>query len=230
MTEELCRLREEELALFAKIGADISHEMRNVLSIVNENAGLLDDQLALARGRKVPDLDKLKKVAARTARQVSKGIEVMERFSRFAHAADEQEASVDLVTVVGDVTVLAQRHFRHLGGSLEVAFPDQPVPITTNPFSLQYTLFRCVQIVWECAEKNEPVRVTLSHQGTAAVLTVSGAAIPGSDEISHRRSELTVVLNELEASVETSCADGVLLLVLTLPVRSVRADDSQPTR
>ena len=52
MKEPSCRLREEELAFFAKIGADITHEMRNVLSIVGENAGLLDDQLALARGRK----------------------------------------------------------------------------------------------------------------------------------------------------------------------------------
>ena len=223
MTEELCRLREDELALFAKIGADVSHEMRNVLSIVNENAGLLDDQLALARGRKVPDLDKLKRVAARIARQVSKGIEVMECFSRFAHAADEQSAAVDLAAVVRDVTVFVQRHVRHLGGSLEATFPDQPVPTTTNPFSLQYALFSCLQMVCECAEKSEPVRVTLSREGTAAVLTVSGAATADGESLSQRCSELAVVLNELEASVETSCEDGVLSLVVTLPVRSIGA-------
>ncbi len=219
MKEESCRLREEELAFFAKIGADITHEMRNVLSIVGENAGLLDDQLALARGRKVRDPEILKKVAARIDRQVKKGIEVMERFSRFSHAADEQRAPVDLNALVADVTVLVQRHVRHLGGSLATALPDGPLPMTTNPFSLQRALFSCLQMVWQCADKSEPVKVELSNQGTSAVLTVSGAAAPGSDELSHHLSELSVVVNELEASVDAGCTDGVLSLILTLPIR-----------
>ena len=219
MKEQSCRLREEELAFFAKIGADITHEMRNVLSIVGENAGLLDDQLALARGRKVPDPEKLKKVAARIDRQVKKGIEVMERFSRFAHAADEQRTSVDLTALVEDVTVLVQRHVRHLGGSLATALPDGPFPITTHPFSLQYALFGCLQMVWQCADKSRPVSVELSNQERSAVLTVSGAAVPGSDGLSYRISELSVVVNELEASVDTSSEDGVLSLILTLPVQ-----------
>ena len=220
MTQELCRLREEELAFFAQIGADVSHEMRNVLSIVNENAGLLDDQLALARGRKVPDIEKLKKVAARITRQVSKGIEVMDCFSRFAHAADERQASVDLTGLVRDVTVLARRHVRQLGGSLSATLPDQPIPLMSNPFSLQRALFCCLQMVWESAEQGAPVSVDLADHGTAAVLTVSGAEAPGSDGLSRRRSELDVVVKELAANVETSIAQGVLVLVLTLPVRS----------
>ena len=219
MKEQSCQLREEELAFFAKIGADITHEMRNVLSIVGENAGLLDDQLALARGRKVPDPEKLKKVATRIDRQVKKGIEVMERFSRFAHAADEQRASVDLTAFVKDVTVLVQRHVRHLGGSLTTALPDQPLPITTHPFSLQRALFCCLQMVWQCADKSGPVSIELSNQETSAVLTVSGAAVPGSDGLSYRISELSVVVNDLEASVDTSSEDGVLSLILTLPVQ-----------
>ena len=153
MTEDSCRLREEELAFFAKIGADITHEMRNILSIVGENAGLLDDQLARARGRKVPDPDKLKKVAERIARQVKKGVELMEHFSRFAHAADEQTASLDLTALVEGVEFLAQRHVRHLGGSLTTATPDGPVQVTTKPFCLQNALFRCLQMVSQYAEK-----------------------------------------------------------------------------
>jgi len=223
MTEQSCRLREQELAFFAKIGADISHEMRNVLSIVSENAGLLDDQLALARGRKVPDPEKLKRVAARIDRQVKKGIEVMERFSRFAHAADDRRASIDLTALVEDVTVLVQRHVRHLGGSLAKALPVEPLPIMTNPFSLQHALFCCLQMVWQCADRSEPVRVELSNQKTSAILTVSGAAAPDGDELPPCLAELSVAVNEVEASVDTRCADGVFSLTLTLPVRPASA-------
>lgn len=226
MKEPACGLRQQELAFFAKIGADVSHEMRNVLSIVNENAGLLDDQLARARGRKVPDPEKLKKVAERIARQVKKGVEVMERFSRFAHAADERAASLDLTALVEGVAFLAQRHVRHLGGSLETALPDHPVQVTTNPFCLQHALFRCLQMVWQYAEKSVPVTVRLSNEESTATLTVSGTPAPGSDELPSRLCELTDILDELEAAVDTRCADGSLSLILTLPVRLKRAEVS----
>jgi light-regulated signal transduction histidine kinase (bacteriophytochrome) len=226
MMEQTCRLREQELAFFAKIGADITHEMRNVLSIVGENAGLLDDQLARARGRKVPDPEKLKKVAERIARQVKKGVEVMERFSQFAHAADEQTGSLDLTALVEGVAFLVQRHVRHLGGSLKTALPDHSVPVTTNPFCLQHALFRCLQMVWQYAEKSVPVTVELSNQESSATLTVSGTAAPESDELPGRLSELTGILNELEASVDTSCANGAISLTLTLPVRLERTEVS----
>jgi C4-dicarboxylate-specific signal transduction histidine kinase len=219
MTEELCRLREEELAFFAKMGADVSHEIRNVLSIINENAGLLDDQLALVRGRKVPDPEKLKKVATRIARQVRRGIGIMECFSRFAHAADQPQASVDLTSLVQDATVLAQRHARQHGGSLEATLPDQPVSLMTSPFSLQYVLFCCLQMVWQAAETSEPVRVTLSQQQGAAVLKVSGAASPDSQGLARPNSELNAVLNELQGSLDTSSAEGVLELALSLPLQ-----------
>jgi light-regulated signal transduction histidine kinase (bacteriophytochrome) len=226
MTEQTCRLREQELAFFAKIGADVTHEMRNVLSIVSENAGLLDDQLARARGRKVPDPAKLKKVAERIARQVKKGVEIMERFSRFAHAADEQTASLDLTALVEGVTLLVQRHVRHLGGSLAAALPDHPIAVTTNPFCLQHALFRCLQMVWQYADKSVPVTVELTNQESTATLTVSGTAAPGSDELPDRLSELSVLLNELEASADTCSADGTLSLILTLPVRPNRMGGS----
>ena len=63
------RVCREDLAFFGKIGADVTHEMRNVLSIVGENAGLLDDQLALAESGKALDYEKLKKLSARITRQ-----------------------------------------------------------------------------------------------------------------------------------------------------------------
>lgn len=224
MKEETCRLREQELAFFAKIGADVTHEMRNVLSIVSENAGLLDDQLAQARGRKVPDPEKLKKVAERIARQVKKGVEVMERFSRFAHAADEQKASVDLVTLVRDVSVLTQRHIRHLGGSIESALPDHPITMTTSPFCLQRTLFCCIQLVWEHVDTSESVTVRLSNEESSAVLTVSGVAGSEGDGLSLGLPDLSAVVSELEASFESSCEDGTISLILTLPIRPNRLD------
>ena len=74
--EALRRHRAQELAFFGEIGASVSHEMRNVLSVVAEYAGLLDDLLVGAEGGKPLDPVRLKKLATGITRQVAKGAEV----------------------------------------------------------------------------------------------------------------------------------------------------------
>jgi nitrogen fixation/metabolism regulation signal transduction histidine kinase len=196
--------------------------MRNVLSIIGENAGLLEDQLALAGRREKPDPDKLKRVAERVARQVNNAVEAMERFSRFAHAADQQRASIDAAALVENATVLARRGVTRDGYSLETELPNEPVPMTTNPFSFQHAVFSCLELVRECAEKGRPIAVKMTSDGASVVLAFSGAAPSDGDTLASRLPKLSRVIGELDGDARTSCDDGVLSLVLTLPARNTQ--------
>jgi len=208
----------EGLAFFGKIGADVTHEMRNVLSIVGENAGLLDDQLALAENGKSLDHENLKKLSARITRQVARGTRTMERFSRFAHAADEEAASSDMTAITETVAVLAERHVVLAGCTLEADLPDEAIRVTANPFSLQHAVFSAIELILESLENGQVVTVKLVSRGATAVMSVSGSVAAG-DELSGRISRLSAVINELEGSVETSREHGVLSLILTIPAR-----------
>lgn len=210
--------REEGLAFFGRIGADVSHEMRNVLSIVGENAGLLDDQLALAERGKPLDCEKLKKLSARITRQVTRGTRTMERFSRFAHAADEEAASSDLRAITETVAALAQRHVILAGCKLEADLPEEAIHVKANPFSLQHAVFSAIELILEVLESGQVVTIKLADRGATAVMSVSGAA-DGAGELSGRISRLSAVMNELEGSVETSREGGVLSLILTIPAK-----------
>ena len=62
-------LHEMELSFFGTISASVSHELNNVLSIINEYAGLLDD-LVTADKKGIPfENEKIKKenIQSRTA-------------------------------------------------------------------------------------------------------------------------------------------------------------------
>ena len=216
--EPYLRLCREDLAFFGKIGADISHDMRNVLSIVGENAGLLDDRLALAESGTPLDHEQVKKVCGRITRQVRRGILTMERFSRFAHAADEEAASSDLRAITETVAGLAERHVVLAGCKLEADLPDEAIHVEANPFVLQHAVFSAIELVLDFLENGRVVTIKLARRGAAAVVSVSGNAA-GADELPGRISRLSAVINELEGSVETCWEDGVLSLILTIPAK-----------
>ena len=214
-----CRLREQDLAFFGRVGADVTHEMRNILSVLGEQSGLLDDVLSLAERGKAPDLGKLKGLAAKMMVQVKRGTEGMERFSRFAHATERPTASFDLAALAGNTAALAERQIKRGNCDLAVAVPDEPVLVATNPFSLQRAIFSAIQLVLESLEKGQSLTVTVAARGPVAAICVSGRAAAGAGGLSDRTSELAAAMDELKGDVETSGADGVLSVTLTVPTR-----------
>jgi C4-dicarboxylate-specific signal transduction histidine kinase len=210
---------QDSLAFFGKIGADVSHEMRNVLSVIGENAGLLDDLVALADRKKPLDCARLKKLSASIARQVVRGTEAMERFSRFAHAADEPTASFDLAAVTRNMAALAQRRVTLAGCRLEAELPPEAIPLRADPFRLQHAVFAAIECVLGTLESGGAIRMQLSRQGPKALILLSGSAGGGAGEPSGRVSpQLSAIVDDLKGSVETSWVDGTLSLTLAIPI------------
>jgi len=209
-------LHEEELAFFGKVGASVSHEMRNVLSIVGEYAGLLADLVAVAENGRPPDYTKFKELSANIIRQVRKGTEAMERFSRFAHTTDERRASCDLTVLTADMAALAQRYVTLAGCRLEVQLPDAATPLNTCAFALQRAIHSAIGLLLEFLQKGELVTLKLVAEGPTAVISVSGKAAAAS-ELSARIPPLCAVMKELKGSADASCKAGVLCLALTVP-------------
>jgi len=200
------------------IGADVSHEVRNVLSVIGEYAGLLDDLVGLADKGRPLDHAKLRNLSTNIAKQVRRGTETMERFSRFAHAADEPLASFDLVALVENMVALVQRRAALAGCRVQAEFSPPAIPVRGDPFALQHLVFSAIQAMLESLEKEEPIRVKVARRGPEAVLCVSGPAAGG--EPSGRISEqLSAAVDKCRASLETSLADGVLSLVFTIPIQ-----------
>jgi signal transduction histidine kinase len=92
----------ERLRFFGRITAAATHDLKNVLAIVNENAGLLEDLCALAeRGQLTPD--RLTHASGRIREQVKRGDGIMRRLNDFAHSTDHDASQVDL----GEAALLA---------------------------------------------------------------------------------------------------------------------------
>jgi signal transduction histidine kinase len=221
MSEETDRRRRgEQLAFFGTIGADVSHDIRNVLSVIGEYAGLLDDLLSQAKRRKGPDPEKLKNLAAKTTRQVRKGTEIMQRFSSFSHAADHETASFDLTALTGNIAALARRRVTLAGCTLEIDLPDEPLSLSGHPFTTQYAIFSGIQIILEALEAGGVIKLALTSEASTAAVCIS-AQVTGAtaDPLSDQTSKLSAVMSELDGRVEASSSGGTVSLLLTLPVQ-----------
>lgn len=142
----------------------------------------------------------------------------MERFSRFAHAADEEAATSDLTAITETVAALAERHVVMAGCKLEADLPKKAIHVKANPFSIQHAVFAAIELILESLESGQVVTIKLTGRGATAVISVSASAADAG-ELSGRILRLSAVMNELNGNVETSLTDGILSLSLTIPIK-----------
>ena len=135
MTETAKKLAAEGLAFFGRMNAAISHDMKNVLAIINETASLLDELMELQQaGQMEPNPDKLRTLSRRIVQQVERGQNVITNMNAFAHSIDIPVREIDLARIMNVMAVLS-RHFA-TGKTLDLDLPDEGPRVTTHPFFL----------------------------------------------------------------------------------------------
>jgi hypothetical protein len=163
----------EDLFFFGRIGASVSHELKNVLAVINEQAGLLDDLSRLAARGMPLDPDRLALAAACLLKQVRRGDAILGHLNRFAHTADVPRREVSLAETAALVAALSQRQAAMRQVSLE-AVPGTDARITTDPFVLCRLLALCLD--WALAAPDDAKAVTMAVEQTddGPALAVTG--------------------------------------------------------
>ena len=150
-------LGEAGLQFFGKMSASISHEMKNVLAIINENAGLLEDLTVMAEKGMPIDPERLKTQASRIMKQIRRGDDIIKGMNRFAHSVDEPLRQTDLNDSLALMCALSGRFASMRGVTLEQEPPSTQVPIITHPFFLQNLLWLCLDFAMGCAGAGKTV-------------------------------------------------------------------------
>lgn len=156
---------ETGLRFFGKVSASISHEMKNILAIINENAGLLEDLSFAARKGSPIDPDRLDRTVGNFGKQIQRADTILRNMSCFAHSVDQFNATVNLGELTRLVADLAGRMAAMRKVAIEIAAPPEPIHLSANPFLLE-------NLVWLCLE------YAIAATGADRTLTL----IPGKSE------------------------------------------------
>jgi signal transduction histidine kinase len=154
-----------ETQFMGKITAGVTHEMKNVLAIIRESAGLMEDIMAV--DGHFPHKDKFSGVLARIEEQVKRGVDLSTKLNKFAHTPDSSFGEINLVEAAEDVIALCSRFAMVKGVSLQFQPGRSPVTISDNPLLIQMYLFQCIDLMIEAC-----------GPGSSATVVVDGS-LPG---------------------------------------------------
>ncbi|NWH06603.1 sensor histidine kinase [Desulfobacter latus] len=88
-------------AYFGRMGASISHDIKNCLAIMNENAGLMSDHLMMAQKGTPLDIERFSEIVQRIEKQIARADGIVKSLNNFSHSMDNPEQQIDLDEAVG---------------------------------------------------------------------------------------------------------------------------------
>lgn len=213
MSEVEVLLAQTGLQFFGRMSASVTHEIKNALAIINENAGLLEDIVRMAEKGADASPERLQRLARTLGAQVGRADAVVQMMNHFSHSIDRFVEPVDLATVAADACGLFGRLLEMRGITLETAEPPTPVVVSTSRFYLQNLLWCCLERV--DGERSDNRTVTLAPGAANGAAWIRMAGLDDADNTafdSFPSPQENVLLDVLGVRIDFSEAGEIRIL------------------
>jgi signal transduction histidine kinase len=214
-----------EVAFYGKITAGVTHEFRNVLAIIRESAGLLQDLLSLSDSGALKHRDKWEACLERISQQVDRGTTLADRLNRFSHSPDHPTAQLDLREVLDELLFLSRRFARGHLVDLDYHPNGTPLSSTLEPPRVFMALFGCIECAVRSISGGGTVAVEAGTDGSRHTIRFHSRpsenqkeSVSGKDFDEEEWRVLRELFRSLGGDVESR--DGGNELICRLPVRA----------
>ncbi len=163
----------------AQVTAGTTHEIRNILAIVKESAGLIEDLIHAFNRRGSLDQEKLMRSLGRIDAQVARGTELIANLNRFAHVLDPVEDPIDVRSEIQQVVSLSQFRARRRRHLLELEPSGQNLTVVIDPFRFQMSMFAAVGCCMEQLPEGSTVSIRTDRKDGRPIVEFAGQ---GGDE------------------------------------------------
>lgn len=196
-------------AFLARLTAGATHEIRNVLAIVKESAGLVQDLVDAGTGASRGD--KVGWALERIQLQVTRGTELSTALNRVMHGLDHETEMVELAEAVQHAGLLSRRFAHQNRRKLELEPGPDGVTVTTNALDLYMALVATLEWCLARVPEGETVVVGPEQRDGAAVRF--RAAGSGFGEVAIEADEPPArAAARVGGRLESRVAEGTVLL------------------
>ena len=208
-------IAEAGLQFFGKISASISHEIKNVLAIINENAGLLDDFTLMATKGMAINPDRLKTMAVKVMEQIGRADGIIKNMNKFAHSADDPIKGINLADTLELIRSLSGRFASMRGITLAPVHHANPTAVTTMPFFLENIIWLCLDFAMDTAGAGKTVGLACEETKDGARIKFSRLEALGEKTVDMFPTETEkALLDVLKAEVLIDLEAGEIILNL----------------
>jgi signal transduction histidine kinase len=207
-------LGEAGLRFFGQISASISHELKNVLSIINENAGLLEDLALMAETQGGLDPTRVQLTTRRIQEQVKRADAVIRNLNCFSHSVDSPLRSVDLHPFLQCLVALTRR-LSDMRGVKVVHGPSGPaITLVSSPFFLKVLLWHLLDLSMGMVDERKTVLLQAAGSNGAHGVEIrfSQLATSALDGNGFHDEAQAALIDALDAQVAFHPGDIVLAL------------------
>jgi len=155
----------KEVAFMGRIMAGFTHEMKNVLAIIKESGGLMEDLLSLVQEGSFAHKERFLRVLDKIREQVQRGVDLSTRLNRFAHSPDEPIATVDLNETANQVAMLAERFARLKGIVLKADPGNDRLDLVSSPVGIYMALFSGMESCWNQMKAGSELKLLGEKRG-----------------------------------------------------------------
>jgi signal transduction histidine kinase len=149
----------EDLAFFGKVNASISHELKNILAIISEAAGLLRDLTEMATKGKNVELEMLMTCSRDIDEEIQRGFAAIKQMNTFSHSVDEPLKRVNLIEVLNLIISLAG--FLSFASKVRFNPAQEAAPmVLTCPFRLQNLIYQTLVFAFESVGPDGEIQVS----------------------------------------------------------------------
>lgn len=210
------------LVFFGKMSASISHDIKNCLAIINENAGLLED-LCVGASQGMPlKPDYLQAVSEKIKKQVRRSNNIINHMNRFAHSIDKPTQNVDLVGSIDLMCALAARSAALQEVTLQAQLPDHAVKVFSAPYLLNHIIWLCLEAAIRAIGDKRTLLLTIDKAKDGAIVCFKPLKIvPGETvELLNRQAEADGIPKILGATVKAGATGKELILTIPYEIGS----------
>lgn len=197
------------LGFFGAIIASQSHEINNVITTINEVAGLSHDLLLDAdEDNPPPNLARHRELLEKIAAQVARGRDVITGLNRFAHSVDDHWMQLDVKENLLEITGLCQRFARMKRIDCHIQTPEKPIRLKGSPFDLQHVIYRTIEIGVSNTHQGDTITLAVQPLDGEIRLDLTGQSAYGAPEdLPSMLSFLSLLVTHLGGRVESKLAE-----------------------
>ena len=211
---------ETGLQFFGKMTASISHEIKNVMAIINESAGLLEDYSLMAEKGMPIDPERLRVVSDRVANQIRRANGIAKNLNSLAHSVDEFQKSVDIKETLELAVGLTGRFADMRSVILDFQPPSDFPAVITSPFHLLNLIWQVLDFAMDASGAGKRVGLTFEAGPTSVKIRFTGIeALTNVPETVFPTAKEAALLHMLGATIHQDAEKGEINLVLPKDVR-----------